>query len=296
MRSLRTKVRKQHRKQTCLRAGHASALFIFAAGILSVGTGHATYILADQYAALAWADGHTNYAISAGYPSLAEAEKAAAETCERQVPTTCSTVATSKNGVIVLAIADDGSRLAIGGPSRAVTRSAALQQCMKQGRRCQIVDELEARSRVRATKKSADKGPSPDLWGTVAWRADLYPGNVTRIWSVSQHQSQQDAIRAALQLCEREEQAECTAKAGVRNVFLAVYVYRDDARTPQIESDISTAALSEAINWKCSGTLQGCAELFSFDVRKPVQHSKTFDPDANTSNSSPSAKAKRSDQ
>lgn len=264
-------------KQQIWRMGWVGTASLFWVTLLQSAQAHATYILADRYAALAWAEGYTNYSISSGYLSSAEAEQAALDACRQIVQKDCTIATSIKNGVIVYALADDGSRLAISGPNRALTRSGTLQKCMQQGRRCQIANESESRGFGKVVKAIPDDAAKPDLWGTVAWRADHFPGNVKRIWAVSQHLSQNDAIKAALQLCEREEKAECSAKAGVRNVFLSAYVYLDDFRTPLIESDVTPALTSQSIKRNCANVQFGCAELFTFDVRKPVKAGNEFD-------------------
>lgn len=259
------------------RMGGVGITSLFSVALLQSASAHSTYILADRYAALAWAEGYTNYAISSGYLSLAEAEQSALDACRQVVQKGCTIATSVKNGVIVYALADGGSRLAISGPNRALTRSGTLQKCMQQGRRCQIADESKSRGYGKTVRVIPNDTAKPDLWGTVAWRADHFPGNVKRIWAVSQHLSQNDAIKAALQLCEREEKAECSAKAGVRNVFLSAYVYLDDFRTPLIESDVTPASTSQSIKRNCANVQYACVELFTFDVRKPVKAGNEFD-------------------
>jgi Domain of unknown function (DUF4189) len=226
----------------------------------------------SRFAALAWASEYMNYAISANLPTREEAEEKALAACRAQVGKDCAIAATSENGVIVLAVADDGGRVAFAEATQALAVNTAMDQCRKKGLRCTYVDSSANVMKNETIRLGKHKMAAPDLWGTFAYREDMFPAAVKRIWAVSEKPSQEEAVLSALMLCQREEQATCVAKAGVRNSYIAAYSFKFDSGTPFVESDVSEVLLKEAITARCRRTTNvGCVTHFMFDVRSPVK-------------------------
>jgi Domain of unknown function (DUF4189) len=235
----------------------------------------------SRFASLAWASGYMNYAISANLPSREAAEEKALAACRAQVAQGCMTAATSENGVIVLAAADDGGRVAFAEATEALAVDTALHQCRKKGLRCTYVDSSANVPKNQTIRVGEHTKPTPDLWGTFAYREDGFPERVHRIWAVSAKPTQDEAVQAALELCQREEKATCVAKAGARNGYVAAYSFGFEQGTPFIESDVSDTLLKQAIDARCKYSVQSfCLTHLMFDARAPVEpkHEVNFVP------------------
>jgi Domain of unknown function (DUF4189) len=225
-----------------------------------------------RFTALAWASDHLNFSVSTGYDSRQSAETAAREACAKTTGVECSHVVSTRDGVIAMASPDDGGRVVMEGLSNAHSSIRVLEECSQKGRRCAITHWFDGRydNRGPSVRNLMGDNPIPDMWGTIAYRADRFPSHVSRIWAVSQRASQEDAIRSALELCVRGEKAECKAKAGVRNTFFGVYASDSEPGTPTIESDVDEERLQAVIDSKCALISASCVTFIRFDVRQPV--------------------------
>ena len=225
----------------------------------------------DSFAAVAWAEGYRNLIWSSGYPSKETAESAALKFCNERIGKDCTIAAHSRNGFIVVGIADDGGRIVQSGRTRVEAADIAINRCRSEGSgaRCtiQYLDLMQGSPQVKDMQISARL---PDQWATFAYRSNAYPGDVRRVWPVAQQPSQEEAIRKALLLCTREEKRECTAKAGVRNVRIAVYTALNEPGTPMIESDIDDARLEAAVEARCKLMAANCITFGTFSASEPV--------------------------
>jgi hypothetical protein len=245
------------------------ATFWLAIAMLS-HTSFAQAQAANRYAAIARAPGFVNYAISSNMPSLNQARQAAINACRAQVGEGCVVEVSSENGVIVLAQADDGGTIAFEGKSQEVAINAAFHECRKKGLRCTYVDSSDRYFRKERVTLGDFAQATRDQWGTFAYRKDDTLGKVQRIWAVSMQPTQEAGIRAALELCQREEKAECSGFAGIRNGFLAAYSFVNDQMSPLIESDVSKELLDSAIKDRCRRAKSDCLTHVMLDVRSPV--------------------------
>jgi Domain of unknown function (DUF4189) len=217
----------------------------------------------ESYEAIAWAPEHMNYSISAPSPTRAAAEAEARDECQLVSRVTCTIAASGRQGAVKIGLAEDGSRVAMEGYSPAHAAERVVNECASRGRRCTAAHGAHMGA-LGATIKL------PDMWGTIAYRSDRFPKQVERVWAVSQQPSQQAAILNALELCQRKEKAECTAKAGVRNVDIGIFAIMNERGTPLIESDIDEVRLKMAIDFKCRQMAPRCLTFKSFNVREPV--------------------------
>jgi hypothetical protein len=219
--------------------------------------------MTERYSAIAWATGHLSYSIASGQPTRDAAEAKAKLQCEQASGLVCTIAASGRDGNVAIGFADDGSRVAMEGKSPAHAAQRVVNEFAGQGRRCTVDkgDHLGGRGA---------KSALPDMWGTIAYRKDRFPGQVTRVWAVSRMPSQEAAIQTALELCVREEKADCIALAGVRNVHIGLYAHNNEPASPFLESDIEPVRLKAAINFKCKLAVQACVNMAEFEVRKPV--------------------------